>query len=206
MEIKKGDFRKEIANASEHFILSASFMIIPVLNTTDINEKNLWAWYYEAGALAHNILLESTAWNLSANIIININIEILTSILEINQDKELPIFIIPIGKQKNIVNQHPSISINQPQKGLYLFGRKIIDLEKVWIIGPLQAEIKIDDGDYFKAVHIYIDGREVKFCTNTSSYINLPLQFLIKRKELTIKSYDYDGKSDIKSLEYIKIF
>ena len=206
IEIKKGDYREEIANASESFISSAPLIIIPVLNMTGKSEQYLWAWYYEAAASAYNVLLESTAWNLSSNIILNIDTVDLTSVLELNPENWLPMFIVPVGKQKNIENQPPNVIINQPQKGLYLLGNKIVNLSRTWIIGPFQAEARADDDQCFKAVHFYIDGKAVEYCNNQTSTYRLPTQFLLRRKELTVKAYDYEGKSNVTSIKYFKIF
>jgi nitroreductase len=206
IEIKKGDHRKEIASASESYISSVPLMIIPVLNLTGKSEEFLWGWYYEAAASAYNVLLESTAWNLSSNIILNTDAEGLTSILELNHEKWLPMFIIPVGKQKSIENQPPSVIINQPQKGLYILGKKILNLSRTRIIGPFQAEIKADDDQCFKAVHFYIDEKAVKYSNDQISTFHLPTHFLSRRKELTVKAYDYEGKSNIASIKYIKIF
>lgn len=206
IEIKKGDYREEIANASESFISSAPLIIIPVLNMTGQSEQYLWAWYYEAAASAYNVLLESTAWNLSSNIILNTDTMGLTSVLELNPENWLPMFIVPVGKQKNIENQPPNVIINQPQKGLYLLGNKIMNLSRTWIIGPFQAEARADDDQCFKAVHFYIDGKAVEYCNNQTSTFRLPTQFLLRRKDLTVKAYDYEGKSSVTSIKYFKIF
>jgi nitroreductase len=206
IEIKNGDYREEIASASESFISPAPLIIIPVLNITDKSEKYLWVWYYEAAASAYNVLLESTAWNLSSNIILNTDTISLTSLLELNHEKWLPMFIVPVGKQKNIENQPPSIIINQPQRGLYILGNKIVNLSRTWIIGPFQAKTTAGDDQCFKAVHLYIDGIAVKYSNNQTSTVCLPIQFLLRRKELTVKAYDYEGKSNVTSIKYIKIF
>ena len=115
-------------------------------------------------------------------------------------------FIVPVGKQKNIENQPPSIIIDQPQNGLYILGNKIINLSRTWIIGPFQAKIKADDDQCFKAVHFYLNGKAVKYSNNQTSAICLPLQFFLRRKELTVKAYDYEGQSNVTSIKYFKIF
>jgi hypothetical protein len=205
IEIKMGDYREEIANASESFISSAPLIIIPVLNMTGQSEQYLWAWYYEAAASAYNVLLESTAWNLSSNIILNTDTMGLTSVLEINPENWLPMFIVPVGKQKNIENQPPNVIINQPQKGLYLLGNKVLNLSRTWIIGPFQAEAMADDDQCFKAVNFYIDGKAVEYSNNQTSNVRLPTQFLLRRKDLTAVAYDYEGKSAVASIKYFKI-
>jgi nitroreductase len=206
IEIKTGDYREEIASASENFIISAPLIIIPVLNITGKSGKYLWVWYYEAAASAYNVLLESTAWNLSSNIILNTDTVGLTSILELSSEKWLPMFIIPVGKQKNIENQPPTIIIEQPLKGLYLLGNKIMNLSRTWIIGPLRAEIQSEDDRCFKAVNFFIDGKAVEYSNNLTSFFFLPGHLLLRRKELTVKAYDYEGKSSVASIKYFKIF
>ena len=206
LEIKTGDYREEIASASGNFISSASLLIIPVLNTSDVGERYLWAWFYEAAASAYNVLLESTAWNLSSNIILNTDTVGLTSVLELDSDKWLPMFIIPVGKQKNIENQPPSVIINQPQKGLYILGNKILNLSKTWIIGPFQAEIQAEDDICFKAVNIFINGKAVEYSDNPTFNFFLPTHLLLRKKEFIVKAYDYEGKSSVASIKYFKIF
>ena len=204
--IKTGDYREQIAGTSESFIQSAPLMIIPVLNMTGQNENFLWVWYYEAAASAYNVLLESTAWNLSSNIILNKDTVGLTSVLELDSDKWLPMFIIPVGKQKNIENQPPSVIINQPQKGLYILGNKILNLSKTWIIGPFQAEIQAEDDICFKAVNIFINGKAVEYSDNPTFNFFLPTHLLLRKKEFIVKAYDYEGKSSVASIKYFKIF
>ena len=206
IEIKKGDFREEIASASESFISSAPLMIIPVLNNSYQSEKYLWVWYYEAAASAYNVLLESTAWNLSSNIILNTDTVGLTSVLGLNPENWSPMFIVPVGKQKSIENLPPSIIINQPKKGLYVFGKKIINLCGTWIIGPVNAEIQANDDQCFKAVQLYLDGKAVGYSNDQTSTFLLPTQPLLRKRELTVKAYDYEGKSGVASINFYKIF
>ena len=203
--IKTGDYRNDIASASENFISTAPLMIIPVLNLTGQNENYLWVWYYEAAAAAYNVLLESTAWNLSSNIILNTDTVGLTSVIDLDSDKWLPMFIIPVGKQKNIVNQPPIIQINKPQTGLYILGNKILNLSKTLIIGPLTAEIQAEDDLCFKAVNIFINGKAVKYSNKPASTYILPIHLLLRKKELTVKVYDYEDKSCVASIIYFKI-
>jgi len=60
-------------------------------------ENNRRFWYFEAGASAHNVLLEATAWNLSATIVLPVDTLSLQSILGLNEDS-LPLFLIPVGR------------------------------------------------------------------------------------------------------------
>ena len=54
-------------------------------------------WYYEAGASAHNVLLEATAWDLSANIVFPTDIDSIRSILGLNDDF-VPMLVVPVGR------------------------------------------------------------------------------------------------------------
>ncbi|MEF8849144.1 MAG: nitroreductase family protein [Candidatus Thermoplasmatota archaeon] len=204
-EIKKGDFRKEIADSTKEFISNASLIVIPVLNTTDINERYLWAWYYEAAASSYNVMLESTAWNLSSNIIIDTDKEDLNSLFGLKNENKLPVFAVPVGKHRNVDNQPPTITIDQPTEGLYFLGRKITDLENIWIIGPYQAEISSEEEFCFKSMNIYVDDKAIAHTTNQNVSISLPSAFFSFNKELKIKAYDYERKNCVKSLEYFKL-
>ncbi|MCK5260980.1 MAG: nitroreductase family protein [Thermoplasmatales archaeon] len=104
LKIRNGDKREEIAQASQPFVVSAPFLIISVLDIRRTNqwddlsaEKFRWIWYYEAGASAHNVLLQAKAWNLTASIALITDTESVRSLLRLN-DNFLPLFIVPIGK------------------------------------------------------------------------------------------------------------
>jgi nitroreductase len=111
MKIRSGDKREEIAHSSSQpSIASAPLSIISVLDIKktkgmigkrdDLSgEEFRWLWYYESGASAHNVLLEATAWNLSANIVLPTDIVAIRSILRLN-DNYLPLFIVPVGKER----------------------------------------------------------------------------------------------------------
>lgn len=106
MKIRNGDKREEIAQASQPVIISAPLIIISVLDIEktirwdDLSgEQFRWLWYYEAGASAHNVLLEATAWNLSANIVLPTDTAAIRSILRLN-DNYLPLPIVPVGRKK----------------------------------------------------------------------------------------------------------
>jgi len=102
-----GDYRQEIAEASAlPSISSAPLIILSVLDLDmtrpagkdDLSgEINRRFWYFEAGASAHNVLLEATAWNLSATIVPPLDTLSLQSILQLNEDF-LPLFLIPVGR------------------------------------------------------------------------------------------------------------
>ena len=97
LKIRNGDKREEIAQASQPFVASAPFLIISVLDIGRTNqwddlsaEKFRWIWYYEAGASAHNVLLQAKAWNLTANIALITDTESVRSLLRLN-DNYLPL-------------------------------------------------------------------------------------------------------------------
>ncbi len=102
LKIRCGDNREEIAQASsQSSIASAPLSIISVLDiekTYDLSgEQFRRFWYYEAGASVHNVLLEATAWNLSANIVFPIDITAIRSLLRLNNNF-IPLLIVPVGR------------------------------------------------------------------------------------------------------------
>ena len=109
VKIRRGDYRKEIADASSMpSISSAPLILISVLDIRmtkgmiglwdDFSgEEFRWLWYYEAGASAYNVLLEATAWNLSANIAFPVDSQAILNVLLLNQNF-LPLLIVPVGE------------------------------------------------------------------------------------------------------------
>ncbi len=108
VKIRNGDYRNEIANASSMQISSAPLIIISLLDLRkargmiglwdDLStEEYRWLWYHEAGASAHNILLEATAWNLSANIATPTDISKIRNIL-LTGKNFIPLLVVPVGK------------------------------------------------------------------------------------------------------------
>jgi len=100
-----GDKRGVIAEASESFVADAPLSIIPVLDIEKTNRKDdlsdesvRWIWYYEAGASAHNILLQATSLGLAGNIVPINDKDAICSLLRLNKDKFDPMFIVPVGK------------------------------------------------------------------------------------------------------------
>ena len=96
------DVRNDISVLYEQpEIASAPLMIIPVLDLEHAKELSIESakrfWYYEAGAVAHNVMLESTAWELTAKIIYANNPTELRTILQLT-DNNIPTIVIPIGK------------------------------------------------------------------------------------------------------------
>lgn len=105
--IKVGDYRDEIAKASSPSISTAPLIIVLILDIERTKPKGFddfsgeefrWLWYYEAGASAHNALLEATAWGLYANIYTIKDKDIILSTLGLNKDKFDPLLVIPVGK------------------------------------------------------------------------------------------------------------
>jgi nitroreductase len=104
LKIASGDKREEIAQASQSFVASAPLLIISVIDLRKTNrwddlsgERFRWLWYYEAGASAHNILLEATAWNLSANITTITDASAIRSTLRLSENF-VPLLVVPVGK------------------------------------------------------------------------------------------------------------
>ncbi len=107
MRIRYGDHRQELAEAcQEPALASAGLNIVSVLDIKrtrppgddDFSGIGLrWIWYYEAGASAYNVLLETTAWNLRGNIVIPTEYEAVRSLLRLN-NSYFPLLTIPVGK------------------------------------------------------------------------------------------------------------
>jgi hypothetical protein len=70
--IVSGDKRELIRNAVESdniSITSSPWIIIPFWDTNVGSQSYLPWWWYESGAIVHNILLEATALNLGGNVL-----------------------------------------------------------------------------------------------------------------------------------------
>ena len=122
-EIVQGDRREAINNSLEPHnidIPSASLIIVPCYNTNLGGAYNINLWYYENGAIINNILLESAALNLSANVIYDISDEAgLCSAIGISsQTNLLPLSVIPVGNPFTTPNTQPEIpDIDGPTSG-----------------------------------------------------------------------------------------
>ena len=99
-----GDKRAEIAEASESFVSDAPLCIIPVLDIEktidwdDLSGEDVrWIWYYEAGAAAHNVLLQATSKSLSGNIVAIKDKEAVCELLKLDNEKFDPMLLIPVG-------------------------------------------------------------------------------------------------------------
>lgn len=117
--ILQDDRREEINNSIESYninVPSASWIIIPCLDTNVGSSQYLTFWYYEVGAITHNVLLEATALNLGANVVTDISNEAgLRSALGISsQTNLLPWAVIPVGhpfyENPNNPPQQPNIT------------------------------------------------------------------------------------------------
>jgi len=123
-EIVQGDKREAINNSLDSHnitVPSASLIIIPLRDTNLGGSYNVNLWYYENGAIINNILLESAALNLSANVIYDISDEAgLRSALGISSQTHLqPLSVIPVGNQFSSLNTPPEIPIiDGPTSGL----------------------------------------------------------------------------------------
>jgi len=119
----QGDQRDEINNCidpNDIIITSASWIIIPFLDTNLGGSQYQRFWYYENGAIIHNVLLESAVLNLSANVIYDITNEAgLRSALGISSQPNLkPLSIIPTGNPYSTPNTPPETpEIDGPTSG-----------------------------------------------------------------------------------------
>ncbi len=102
--IRLGDKRPEIAQATKEFSADAPLNIIIVLDIEktnkwdDLSDESLrWIWYYEAGAAAHNVLLQATSRGLAGNILTINNKEAICSLLKLDSDSFDPMFVVPVG-------------------------------------------------------------------------------------------------------------
>ncbi|UCD13278.1 MAG: nitroreductase family protein [Thermoplasmatales archaeon] len=121
-EIVQGDKREDINNsigANNITITTASWIIIPFLDTDIGDPQYQGFWYYEVGAITHNVLLEATVLNLSANVIYDISDEDgLRSALGISsQTNLLPLAVVPAGTP--ILSNPPEIpGLSGPSSGI----------------------------------------------------------------------------------------
>jgi hypothetical protein len=203
-----GDFRQAVGTASRDFIAAAPLLIVPVLNVSMVDEQFLWPWYYEGGAVAHNVLLEASAWNLSATIISALNHSSLNQILKLDSEY-LPLLVIPTGRAQEIVDDAPpTITIIQPVKNtLFVFGKPIMPLprEEAVIIGPLTARATAHDDYALQVVHWYIDGKSANLQQHPPYDLSLPVSLPLRAHTLTIKAYDYADNPATVTIPYIKL-
>jgi len=96
------DVRNNIAQiCDQQDIASAPLILIPIIDLDNAKELSIESarrfWFYEAGAIAHNIMLESTAWDLSSKIIYPIDQTAIRNILQL-PETNIPTLVIPIGQ------------------------------------------------------------------------------------------------------------
>lgn len=97
MPVRGGDYREEIAQASSQpDIASAPLIIVSTLQFS-LSSDVQWYWYFEAGASAYNVMLESTLLNLHAGIVKPTDSSSIDSILRL-QNGSLPLLIVPVGE------------------------------------------------------------------------------------------------------------
>ena len=104
IQISKGDYRAEIAQASQNAdIASSPFIVIPVLDDAKANrwddlsgEQWRWLWIFDASSSANNILLEATAQDLFGQIVLINNDETIISLLNL-QDDQHPLLLIALS-------------------------------------------------------------------------------------------------------------
>jgi len=134
-EIVQGDKREDINNSIDPdniTITSASWIIIPFLDTDVGDPQYQGFWYYEVGAITNNVLLEATALNLSSNVIYDITDEDgLRSALGISsQTNLLPLAVIPVGNPI-LSNSPEKPDLSGPSSGVagneYTFTTSTID-------------------------------------------------------------------------------
>ncbi len=120
-EIVQGDKREEIKDCLQSnniTITSATWIIVPFLDTNVGGPEYQHFWYYEIGAIAHNVLLEASALSLSSNLIYDILDEDgLRSAIGIpSQTNLIPLAVIPTGNP--ILSNPPDIpNLSGPTRG-----------------------------------------------------------------------------------------
>ena len=105
LRLKANDVRQSIAQACDKpEISTASMFIISILDLEatkkwdDLSNESLWRfWYYEAGASAHNVQLEATAWNLASTILVPTDVNLIRFSLNLD-NRFVPLLVVPVGK------------------------------------------------------------------------------------------------------------
>jgi len=95
------DLRHDISQlCNDSSLQEASLIIISVLDLEKAKElaydDAIRFWYYEAGAIAQNVMLESESWDLSSKIMYPIKSMKLQTILDFNEDL-IPLTLMPVG-------------------------------------------------------------------------------------------------------------
>ena len=199
-QILDSDIRNEIAQYSMPWIPNADLFLI-TLNKSKSNTS--WAWYYEAGAIWNNVLLEATALNLSANIIITFDRQQITTLFP-NLNIELIAFI-QVGIKNGEDTEPPTITINAPTKNqLYFMGTPLSSFPLTTIIGHFQTNITVED-ESLRLVEYSINGKVFTENYWTPYIATLPIS-LLKKSHLKIIASDYFGNHASDEIEFLKIF
>ena len=198
--VGSADVRENIANASFAWVSSADVFLI-VLNKSKANKS--WAWYYESGAIWHNMLLEAGTFDLSANVLFGFDEEMITSDLHLAGLQ--PLVIVQVGQQNGSDNENPEVNISVPESGfLYLFGTKRRSFPKTVVVGKLESDVEVSD-DSLLLVEYYINDKLFAEQYWESIEVLLP-HFLFKNCQFKIVAYDYFGNSNEATINFIKIF
>lgn len=202
----KGDRRSDVAAASRSCVSSAPLIVVPVLNTSMVDMRFPWPWYYEAAAAGYTALLEATAWNLSGNLIAAVDGEALRSVLSLGE-AYLPLFVVPLGQATDAEDsQPPSVAIEQPKEGhLYLFGRAVMPTQDTVVVGSMEAVASASDDHALQTLRFWVDGKAVGYSHGAEASVSLPVSALPARHELRVTARDYGGNVANASLQYLKI-
>jgi len=93
----------------------------------------------------------------------------------------------------------PEITLS-PSKGFYIFGRKIFDTERPFIIGNITVDVEGYDLNGIKLLEFYYDG--LFKGNSTSSFASWEInEFSIGKHEIKVVAYDFAGNKKIKSEE-----
>ncbi len=193
------DVREKVADASFPWISLADIFLI-ALNTSRANMS--WAWYYEVGAIWHNMLLEAATFGLSANVLVGFDHDMITNELQLTGTE--PLVIVQIGQQNGFDDESPNITISIPESGfLYFFGSKMIAFPKTVIIGKLQANVLVSD-DSLLVVEYYINDKLFAERYWVPYEVFIP-RFFLKNCKFKVKASDYFGYSSEAIIHFIKI-
>jgi nitroreductase len=122
--IQQGDQRAAIAAtllSGNIFVSSAPVLFIPCLDTNVGSMGNIRWWWYEAGAIAHNVFLEMAPLNLTGNMLTVFTDMIgLRSALGVSgQTNIIPMIVVPVGHPYSVTPNNPpgTPSITGPANG-----------------------------------------------------------------------------------------
>ena len=117
-----GDRREQINGSlgSTSIVLpSASWIILPFWDTTVGSSTYRTFWYYEVGAITHNVFLEAAALHLSANVITSVSnpAGLRTALGISSQTNLIPWFVIPVGHFNSSNHQPAAPDLFGPSSG-----------------------------------------------------------------------------------------